>query len=53
MASGMAGPCFFSLLAIMLECVVWGAWLNYIVTAYQGQEKKNKAKTKTALNYYD
>lgn len=49
----MAGPRFFSLLATMLECVVWGAWLNYIVTAYQGQEKKNKTKTKTALNYYD
>jgi len=48
MASGMAGPRFFSLLAIMLECVVWGARLNYIVTTYQGQEKKQSKDKNSA-----
>ena len=44
----MTGPRFFSLLATMLECVVWGAWLNYIVTAYQGQKKKKQNKDKNS-----
>ena len=33
-----AGRCF-SMLALLLVCAVWGAWLNYIATALKGRNK--------------
>ena len=36
----MTGRCFPGL-ALLLVCVVWGAWLNHITTAQVGKEKTN------------
>ena len=41
-----AGPCF-SMLALLLVCAVWGAWLNYIATAQKARNKVYWLKYKT------